>query len=135
MPTVEIIEDDLKVVGTKKLRLPSPNYPEYISNLKPIDFSAKINQIVQTRRTRSVKKSDSLKFRKSIQSSRSFGMKSEQEISQTNLNEYIDEVDVKKYQSDNLLNLDLSLIKIVTPITTPPEELEVKKKYLRIKKR
>ena len=57
LPSLELIEEDLNSVGSKVLKQREHIYAEYIANLGSVKFSAVINKISQTKKTRNIPKS------------------------------------------------------------------------------
>ena len=57
LPSLELIEEDLNSVGSKVLKRREHIYAEYVANLGSVKFSAVINKISQTKKTRNIPKS------------------------------------------------------------------------------
>ena len=52
LPSIELIEEDLKSIERKSVKKRERIYAEYIANMGSAKFSAVINKISQTRKTR-----------------------------------------------------------------------------------
>jgi hypothetical protein len=52
LPSIELIEEDLKSIERKSVKKHERIYEEYVTNMGSAKFSAVINKISQTRKTR-----------------------------------------------------------------------------------
>ena len=119
LPSIELIEEDLNSVGRKSVKKHEHIYEEYVTNMSSVKFAAVINKISQTKKTRNMQRSESLLHRKIIGRKPQFGQKSNQEIMESKVTDYIDELDIKRYHSSQISSLKIDDVKLLNPIDSP----------------